>query len=366
MTKLQKRLDDLAAKDRLRSLSLPHGIDLSSNDYLGMADHPKLRQVAIDALENGVALGSGGSRLLRGHAQEHHNLEEFAATYYGAEKALFFANGYGANYCFFTSVPTRKDVIIFDSLIHASARSGIQYSMSKHVRVQHNDLDAYRPALQKARADGAENIFVAIESVYSMDGDFAPLEELNALAQEFDAFLMIDEAHGSGIFGPSGKGLSQTLPASDHLIVMHTCGKAIGVAGGLVCASAAIIDLMINQARGFIYSTAPPPLQAYLVQKSLEILTDEPERRETLLALIEQTKTLLPEHYSGSQIIPIILGEDAKAIAAAKTLQEQGYDIRAIRPPTVPEGSARLRLSLNIGIAPETLKEFAKALSAVL
>lgn len=357
MNQHQSALRRLEAQGRLRSLKPACGIDLSSNDYLGLRSHPALRKAALAAIEAGIDMGAGGSRLLRGHTEHHENLENFAAAHFGTEKALYFANGYQANLSIFTALPSRRDTIIFDSLIHASARDGIQASPAKHIRVAHNDLNAYEDALQSA--DGQK--WIAVEAVYSMDGDLAPIKELSALAQKYDAVLIVDEAHATGVFGANGKGLSEGQPA-DNLITLHTCGKALGVAGGLVCGPAWAIDALVNTARPFIYSTAPPPLQAVLVQKALEIVRDEPGRREKLFALVKLANEILPVTDSPSQIIPIILGDDKNALEAALALQSEGFDIRAIRPPTVPEGTSRLRVSLNVNLDEKILRGFAAVL----
>ena len=366
MIKLISKIQDLKAHGRYRSLQSAQGIDLTSNDYLGMRAHPALRVAALEALEAGMEVGAGGSRLLRGHMDEHAQLEDFAARYFGAGGALFFATGFQANYALFTTLPSRHDVIIFDELVHASVRDGIKASNAKSIKVPHNDLDGFKDALKRVRARNEESIiWLAVESVYSMDGDLAPLKELYKLAQQYGAILIVDEAHGTGIFGENGRGLSEGLD-HENVITLHTCGKAIGVAGGLICASKTIIDTLINTARPFIYSTAPPPLQAHLVQKSLEILAAEPQRRARLFELIEYSKTIFSVSNIRSQIIPFIIGDDAAAVKTAAKLQNEGFDVRAIRPPTVPEGTARLRISLSTNLDEKTLDEFANALNACM
>lgn len=367
MKKFQKKLSQLKEQSRLRSLSLPGGIDLTSNDYLGMREHPRLRTAAVEAIESGMMIGAGGSRLLRGHDEHFAALEDFAAKHFGGEKALYFANGFIANYALFTTLPDRHDVIIFDSLIHASARDGIAASHAKSIKARHNDLGEFEAALKKARETCKGQIWVAVEAVYSMDGDRAPLPELQALCQKYDAVLIVDEAHSTGVFGMHGEGLAAALD-QENLIVLHTCGKAIGVAGGLVCAAAEIVDYLINAARPFIYSTAPPPLQAYLTHKSLEILAgpDGAQRRVTLQQRMGFVRS--PHFLAGmfsdaqSQIIPIIVGNDNRAVEITSLLQAEGFDIRAIRAPTVPEGSARLRLSLSTNIEEATLQRFSNIL----
>ncbi len=383
MDAVRANLKQLKERGRYRTLKNASGIDLSSNDYLGLSSHPALRAHALEAIERGVALGSGGSRLLRGNAPEHEALEEFAASYFGSEKALFFANGFAANYALLSTLPTRHDTIIYDALVHASMREGIRASHARSLKVAHNDVSAYEHALQVVRnKNRSVGIWIAVESLYSMDGDIAPLKELYALAQKYDATLIVDEAHATGVWGQSGKGLSEELITSqDHnknLITIHTCGKALGVAGGLICAPADIIYTLINKARPFIFSTAPPPMQAILVQKALEISDSEEgdALRGKLYSICEHMKFILEgqcldllgqeSQNIATQIIPIILGEDTRAVKIAQTLQDNGYDIRAIRPPTVPEGTARLRLSLNAGLDEECLQKFANHLMSCM
>lgn len=376
MTKFQHSLDKLKNQNRYRSLNKASGVDLTSNDYLGMRSHPALKQAALEAINNGLELGAGGSRLLRGHSDVFEELENYAAKHFGSERALYFANGFIANYALFTTLPDRHDTILFDSLIHASARDGISASNARSIKVEHNDLNAYEIALQKVTksnqgSNKERHIWVAIESVYSMDGDKAPITELQNLCRKYGATLIVDEAHATGIYGKTGAGLTEGLP-QDNLIVLHTCGKAVGVAGGIICASTEIIDYLINAARPFIYSTAPMPLQAHLTQKSLEILSSEDghKRRQDLAYLLGFMRSdhILNGAFktAQSQIIPIILGEDDIAVETAKALQDSGYDIRAIRPPTVPEGTARLRLSLSTNLDEATLLKFSQLLSPLL
>ena len=357
-------LDRLKAMGRYRSLGLPAGIDFSSNDYLGLSTHPALRQTAICALESGIEIGAAGSRLLRGHRQAHEELETFAAAYFGCQRTLFFANGFQANYALITTLIKRHDVAICDALCHASMRDGMHASDCTSIKIPHNDLNAFEEALKKPRSADAQ-AWVLVESLYSMDGDLAPVRELLALAEKYDAILIVDEAHSTGVLGTTGKGATEGLP-HDRLISLHTCGKALGVAGALVCASDSVIDYLINAARPFIYSTAPMPLQAALVKRALELVQDEPERREQLRALQAVAAKLLPDFSVKSQIVPLVIGEDVASVACAKAMQAQGYDIRAIRPPTVPVGTARLRLSLHVGLTVENIEGLALALSPLL
>lgn len=363
MKSFSDTLADLDAKGRRRSLRLPSGIDLSSNDYLGLSGHPALRQAAIDALQDGIEIGATGSRLLRGHRDAHAELEAFAATHFNVPATLFFANGFQANYALITTLIGRHDIAIFDALCHASMRDGLHAAHADTVKVRHNDLDHFEAALKKPRREGTR-AWVLVESVYSMDGDVAPVAEILALCDRYDALLIVDEAHGTGVFGPTGRGLTEGL-LHDRLISLHTCGKALGVAGALVCARADIIDYLVNMARPFIFSTAPMPLQAVLVQRALELSAAEPWRRDRLKTLQAFLAARLQHLTIQSPIVPILIGDDARAVAIAGQLQSQGFDIRAIRPPTVPAGTARLRLSLNANLSEDDLSAFAAALTRV-
>lgn len=362
--RLQNELVQIEAKNRLRSLHLPNGVDFTSNDYLGMAQHSALKAKALEALQSDMDIGAAGSRLLRGHTKAHENLEDFASGHFKAGKTLYFSSGFQANYAIFTTLPSRHDVVLYDSLVHASVRGGIKASDAKGYKFAHNDLNALEALLKKCR-EKAENIWIAVESVYSMDGDLAPLEALYTLARQYNAVLIVDEAHGTGVFGENGKGLCWQIIQKygyEGLVTLHTCGKAIGVVGGLVCADAQVIDYMVNCARAFIYTTAPMPLQAFLVQKSLELLAGNEGQvlRERLFHLNKAAKNLFGG--AGTQIIPIILGEDKKAVCIAKEMQSKGFDVRAVRPPTVPENSARLRISLGVHLEESILQCFANEL----
>lgn len=364
MRQFENVLSGLKSQDRYRSLNLPTGIDLTSNDYMGMAAHPRLRATAVEALEGGLDIGAAGSRLLRGHTSSHAGLESFATTYFKAGGALYFSSGFQANYALLTTLPDRRDVVLYDGLVHASVRDGLIAAQAKSYKFVHNDMDSLEGLLKRHR-DKAGTIWVAVESVYSMDGDVAPLSDLYALAVRYDATLIVDEAHATGVYGTDGKGLCWDIIDAhgyDHLVTLHTCGKAIGVAGGLVCASSAVIEYMVNKARPFIFSTAPMPLQAVLVQKSLEILASEngAQRRDKLFKICALGQELFGG--AGTQVIPIILGADGRAVSVARAMQEAGYDIRAIRPPTVPQGQARLRLSLSSELEASVLQGFADTL----
>lgn len=360
----------LAERARLRSLRAREGVDFASNDYLGLADAPRLKQAIAEAMQRGVPVGSGGSRLLRGNAEEHVALEEDAARFFGCESALFFANGYGANSALLSTLPQRGDLILYDRLIHASAHEGMRLSRADRAGAEHNDPDSFAAAIARWREKGGKGrIWIVVESLYSMDGDQAPLAELAALADAHDGALIVDEAHATGVFGPAGRGLAADLDGRENVIAMRTCGKALGCEGALVCGPRIVTDFLINRGRGFIFSTAPSPLLAAGVREALRICADEPERREKLFALIghaERALAPLGVEPTGSQIVPIVLGDDDRTMRAAAAMQEAGFDIRGIRPPTVPSGTSRLRLSLTLNATPADVDALAQMLAKVL
>lgn len=372
MDPLSHELARLKETHRHRSLELPGGIDFSSNDYLGLSRHPAVRAAMIAALAGDEPAGAGGSRLLRGHHPAHAALERFTAAFFGCERALYFATGFIANYTLFTGLVHRHDAVVFDELVHASAKEGIHASRARRYKVRHNDAGAFEDGLRRARRAGARRLWLAVESVYSMDGDRAPVEDLIALARAHDATLIVDEAHASGVFGALGRGLSEGR--YDHrLICLHTCGKALGVAGALVCAPAAVIDYLINTARPFIYSTAPPPAVAAGVQRALALVDEEPWRRTDLLEKAALARGLLAgldgaavPATAASQIIPVILGTEVRALAVARHLRDRGYDVRAIRPPTVAAGTSRLRVSLGVERTRAEIEGLAGALADAL
>lgn len=358
LARYHEALDALGARDRLRGLGLPKGLDFSSNDYLGLASAPSMRAAMIAALEAGVPVGAGGSRLLRGHRDEHEALEAEAARFFGSERALYFGSGYAANAALLATLPQHGDLVVHDALVHASSHEGMRAGRAEYLSARHNDSGAFAETIAGWRARGNKGrVWIAVESLYSMDGDRAPLADLAALAGEHEAFLVIDEAHASGVFGPEGRGLADAYAGRDNVICLHTCGKALGASGALVCAPAAIRDFLVNRARNFIFSTAPSPLMAVAVRHAITLLRTEPERRERLHALIryanERFAALCGRPASGSQILPCIVGGDGAAMALAKAMQALGYDIRGIRPPTVPEGTARLRIALTLNVTEE-------------
>ncbi len=349
----ERALDALLKRGRLRSLEPRRGFDFASNDYLGLAQSDALRDAVTAAVARGVPVGSGGSRLLRGNHPEHEALEAEAAKFFRAETALFFGGGFAANTAIFSTLPPRGDVIVYDELIHASAHDGMRLSKAESAAARHNDPQSFEDAIKAWRnAGGTGQPWIAVESLYSMDGDRAPLDDLIEIADAHDGVLVIDEAHATGVLGPDGRGLGAHLEGRSNVVSLHTCGKALGVMGALVLSTRTTRDFLVNRARAFIYATAPSPLVAATVRAALEIVQREPGRRTQLhqrIAFAGRELAAKTQHtQSGSHIQPIIVGSDSRAVALADAMKARGFDIRAIRPPTVPEGTARLRLTLTL------------------
>ncbi len=369
----QAELARLFKASRRRTLIANRGADFSSNDYLGLAASPELAGAVAAALDRGVPVGSGGSRLLRGNHPEHEAMEAEAAAFFHCERALWFSSGFAANSALFSTLPQRGDLVVYDELIHASAHEGMRLGRAECVAVRHNDADAYEAAIRVWRQGGGTGrIWLAAESLYSMDGDRAPLDALAALADRHEAVLLIDEAHATGVFGPDGRGLAAEvdggLGGRGNVIALHTCGKALGCEGALVCAPAVVADFLVNRGRGFIFSTAPSPLMAAAVRASLRILRDQPERRDRLWHLVRAAESALGPHgacVSGSQILPVIIGDDARTMELAAALQDAGFDVRGIRPPTVPAGTARLRVAITLNVNESDIAALGEALAHV-
>jgi 8-amino-7-oxononanoate synthase len=346
-------LDDLKQRSVYRGLRATAGTDFTSNDYLALADSRRMREVLIDALKRGVPSGSGGSRLLRGNHPEHERLEEEAARFFGTKRALLFGSGYAANTALLSTLPQRGDLVVYDQYVHASSHDGMKLGRASVASFAHNDVDSADDAIRTWRQGGGTGTpWIVIESLYSMEGDRAPLADLKTLAERCGAFLIIDEAHATGVFGPDGRGLAAELEGSDHVLVLHTGGKALGVSGAIVTGPSVLCDFLINRGRPFIFATAPPPLVATALCESLAILREEPERRTRLASLAAHARQAIRKQLGlptpHSQILPVIIGESDPAMRIAEMIQTAGFDVRAIRPPTVPAGTARLRISITL------------------
>ena len=364
-TRVRARLVDLGSQGLLRRLRPPAGLDLASNDYLGLATHPRIvRRMAEAVTRQGC--GSTGSRLLRGHRECFTGIEHRFAEFKRAERSVYFSSGYLANLGVLSTLPEAGDVVFSDERNHASLIDGLRLSRARRVVFPHND--AGRLAQLLSDDDGSGQRFVVVESLFSMDGDFAPLADYAAICRETGAALVVDEAHAVGVYGDDGSGLIRARGVEDDVLLsVNTAGKALGVAGAFVAGPAWVIDYLEQRARSFVFSTAPPPALTAALSASLDAIAAEPERRATLDARVAFVRTRLsdigvPLPADPSQIIPIVVGENDAAVALAETLQDQGFDVRAIRPPSVPPGTARLRVSVNIGLSEGELGRFVDAL----
>lgn len=365
--RLAARLDDWARAGLLRTLRPPAGIDLSSNDYLHLSRHPRLVDAFVAAAAR-EGVGSTGSRLLRGERDTFAAIEQRFAGFKGTARALYFSSGYQANLAVLTALTEPEDVIFSDALNHASLIDGARLSRAGRVIVPHNDVARLDELLAETPCAGLR--FVVVESVFSMDGDLAPLRDIAAVCAARQATLIVDEAHAVGVYGERGSGLIEAVGLDATMCVsINTAGKALGVAGAFVAGPALLIEYLVQRGRPFVFSTAPPPAVADAIGASLDLLAAEPERRARVHRLAAHLRAALRHHGiavadDGSQIIPVTIGDNDTAVRVAARLNADGFDVRAIRPPTVPEGTARLRVSVNAGLDEATLTRFAAAVAA--
>lgn len=389
---LETRLADLHAAGLLRELrrvDSPAGPHLqlggqrlhnfASNDYLGLANHPVLREAAIQAIER-FGIGSGGSRLMGGALAPHHELEIALADFKGTEAALSFASGYATAVGTISALLGKDDVIILDKLVHASLVDAARLCGAKIRVYKHNDLADLERILQWATrprpaSSGGRplrpNVLVVTESVFSMDGDGAPLREVVALKERYGAWLMLDEAHATGLYGERGQGLANAQGVADRIeIQMGTLGKALGVSGGYIAGSRKLVDYLVNRARSFIFSTAPPPAIAAAATAAVRYV-QTPVGRELCHWLWTHVRAFVshfppPDGRPPSAIFPVIVGDEAAAVALFAALRERGFFVPAIRYPTVARGAARLRITLTATHAAEDVNALADALRRLL
>lgn len=337
----------------------------ASNDYLGLANAPELVEAVREAAQV-WGVGAGASHLVSGHFTVHEALEQRLAAFTGFEASLHFSTGYLANLAVMPALLRRGDAIFADRLNHASLVDGALLSRADLHRYPHLDLKALEAALS---ASHAPRKLIVSDAVFSMDGDIAPLAELLALAEAFDAWLLIDDAHGFGLLGPQGRGaLAEAGLASPRLILMGTLGKAAGVAGAFVAASSQVIEWLVQKARPYIFSTASPPLLAATLLKAIDLIERDEKRREMLFAHIARLQDglslkrfrLLP---SRTAIQPVLVGNNESALLASARLREQGFYVPAIRPPTVPAGTARLRISLSAAHSEDDVQRLVEVLN---
>jgi 8-amino-7-oxononanoate synthase len=377
---LQSGLRALTARDQHRTLAEISGVNLCSNDYLGLSQNAALRHAVADAVASSSCVGGTGSRLLSGHAAIWDALENEFADFAGTESALYFGSGYTANIGLLTSLAGRDDIFFSDALNHASLIDGMRLSCAHKQIYSHLDLDMLESALRQYERHRGRK-FIVTETVFSMDGDVAPLREILDLADRHGAGVILDEAHATAVHGPGGRGVSAAYDdaidnadvrnhANTHnniVAVVHTCGKALASVGAFVCGSAALKDHLINHARSFLFTTALPPYIAAQVRAALKLARGMDAERSALQQSSRQFSAALRAQgfdtaASSTQIIPTMIGENEEALSCANFLQQRGFAVRAIRPPTVAPGTARLRFSLTSTVTPGDLTRLLEAL----
>jgi 8-amino-7-oxononanoate synthase len=365
----------------LRRIDAPQGprirfdgrdrLNFSSNDYLGLANHSGVKEGARRAIDS-CGAGSGASRLISGSLQIHHELEQGLAEFKGTPAALTFSSGYAAAVGIIGALLGKDDVIIVDKLAHASIIDAARLCGAKLRVFSHNDLNELEDILKWASGRTGAKL-VATESVFSMDGDLAPLREIVDLKERYGAWLMLDEAHATGLFGKGRRGLADAFELSEHVeISMGTLGKALGSAGGFVCGSRSLIELLVNRARSFIFSTAPAPAQSGAALAAVRIVQSQEgeDRRTTLWSRVDQVKNGLvgsgwPLPVVRSPILPLIVGDEGRALEVAAKLREAGVFVPAVRYPTVARGAARLRVTLTAAHSSADVAELLQALGKI-
>ena len=380
---MAKRLGDLDRND-LRRFERPTGTSagprvcldgrdllcLCSNDYLALAGDPALAAAASEAIGR-WGVGAGASRLVSGTTQAHVDLERDLAEFKGAEAALVTCTGWMANHVALAALAEAGDLIVCDKLNHASILDAARNSGARLRTYPHADTARLRRLLQRVRGQYDRCVLVT-DSLFSMDGDLAPLAELVAIKQQFDAVLMVDEAHATGVLGPGGRGVAEVTGTEDQIdVTVGTLSKAVGALGGFVAGPSELVEVIRNTGRAYIYTTAPPPAICAAAREGLRIIRDEPQRRRRRLALADRLRERLAKGGvstapSASQILPVVVGAAERALAVSARLLEAGFWVPAIRPPTVPPNTSRLRVSLSAGHTEEDVDRFAEALIATL
>ncbi len=360
-------LRQLESRDELRQLLPVHGIDFSSNDYLGLATDPRMKKSILEGVGSAARTASTGSRLLSGHSEMWTLLENDFARWVGSEASLYFTSGYAANVGLLSALLRPEDIVFSDSANHASLIDGIRLAKCKRVIFPHLDLDFLQEEL-KRNASAAGQKLIVVESIFSMEGDRAPLADLVALAEQYGAQMIVDEAHAIGVRGPHGSGCVAEAGLSARVFAtVHTCGKALAAAGAFVCGSENLRRFLINRARTFIFNTALPPYFAAQVSSGMNLAMEAELQRSRLKELSTFLRRELRSNGfyiagTDSQIVPVVLGSNHAAVHFAEYLNARGFGVRAIRPPTVPAGSSRLRISLTAKHSEDILAEFVAAM----
>jgi 8-amino-7-oxononanoate synthase len=362
-------LDSLRERAQFRALEIVDraaGINLCSNDYLGLSDDPRLKHSVLEAVAGTETVASTGSRLLSGNSRQWEGIESEFAAFAGTETALYFGSGYAANVGLLSSLLKPGDAVFSDALNHASLIDGIRLSGAAKIVYPHGDLEFLERALRDNQNSSGARIIVT-ESVFSMEGDVVPIPALLGLAKRYGAELVIDEAHATGVCGPQGRGIAAELGLERKMLaIVHTCGKALASAGAFVCGGSALKDYLINRARTFIFSTAMPPYLAGQIHAALAMARAAEDERAHLRRIASALRhglaaAGLNSGASATHIVPVILGSNEIALHAARELYRCGFAVKAIRPPTVPPGTARLRVSLTSRITMDDINRFVAA-----
>ena len=341
-------------------------VNFGSNDYLGLAADPRLAAAVAEAAQQ-EGCGSGASPLITGYAQAHRRLEERLAEFEGTEAALLFSSGFAANTGTVAALVGPGDVVFADRKNHASLLDGCRLSRADVRVYPHCDWQRLDELL--AKAGNYRRRLITTDSLFSMDGDLAPLDRLVEVAERHGAMLLVDEAHATGVFGRTGRGVAEQLGVEDRVDVrVGTLSKALGSVGGFVAGSRSLVEWLVNRARPYIFSTATPSAVAAAVLVALDIVRGEPERRQRLLARAESLRNeLIAQGWkvgnSASQIIPLMVGEPARALELTAALRNRGFFVPAVRPPTVPQGESRLRISLTYGHTEEMVAALLQVLA---
>jgi 8-amino-7-oxononanoate synthase len=367
--RMAQQLDALRAQSEFRTLDTPEGINLNSNDYLGLAADPRLKQAVLDAVVHATSIGSTGSRLLSGNAREWEEAESEFAEFAGTETALYFGSGYAANVGLLTSIVKPGDVVFSDARNHASLIDGLRISGAAKVIYPHCDLSFLEAAMREHAGDEGSKVIVT-ETVFSMEGDIAPMDGLLRLARTYGAALVLDEAHATGTLGPQGRGIAaQHACEREILAIIHTCVKALASAGAFVCGGNTLKECLVNRARTFVFSTAMPPYFARQIQAALALAREADAERAHLREIATALRNDLAAGgldcgTSATHIVPVMLGSNEISLHVAGELQRSGFAVKAIRPPTVPAGSARVRFSLTSRLSLDDIRRLALAMDA--
>jgi 8-amino-7-oxononanoate synthase len=364
--RIDAELATLRECSQFRQLDVPRGINLCSNDYLGLASDPRLKRAVLEGVASCARVASTGSRLLSGNSLEWQDAESEFAHFVGAESALYFSSGYAANVGLLSSILRPNDVVFSDALNHASLIDGIRLSRAQKIIYPHCDLRFLERALHENASAGGAKVIVT-ESIFSMEGDAASLENLLTLATHYDAALIVDEAHALGVCGAEGHGIAAGLANRDRIFAtVYPCGKALASCGAFVCCTAALKNYLVNHARSFIFSTANPPYIAHQIRAALALVRESDSRRVHLRNISVALRAALTAAglncgSGDTPIVPVILGSNESALYVASELQNAGFAVKAIRPPTVPPGSTRIRLSLTSEISESDVQRLAQA-----